>query len=117
MRSPRVDATIFGAAPLLALALGGVPTERITEGATTPITPDELPLLIGEWLNPDHTVRLRLSADWSFEGRVEGRDRGAKGTYRPDGAGLVLRDVSGLRTAVAVAEDVLEMAGHQLFRA
>jgi hypothetical protein len=54
----------------------------------------------------------------SYRGRVEGRRRTAKGTYHPSATGLVLRDESGLRTPVTVvAEDGLEMAGHQLFRA
>ena len=115
MRTPRVDATIFGAASLLTLALGGVAAERIA--APLPTGAEDAAVLAGVWLSADHTVRLRLGADWSYLGRVEGRHRVAKGTYRPEGAGLVLRDDTGLRTPVAVAEDVLEMAGHQLFRA
>lgn len=115
MRTHRVDATIFGATSLLALALGGVAPERVA--APTRPAPDDPDALVGIWLSADNTVRLHLAADWSYRGSVAGRQRAAKGTYRPEGAGLVLRDETGLRTPVAVAEDGLEMAGHQLFRA
>lgn len=114
MRTHRVDATIFGATSLLALALGGVAPERLT--VARPVAPGEPDPLVGLWLSADHTVRLQLAADWSYQGSVAGRQRAARGTYRPEGAGLVLRDETGLRTPVAVAEDGLEMAGHQLFR-
>jgi len=114
MRTHRVDATIFGATPLLALALGGVAPERIT--APGPAAPGEPDPLVGIWVSADHTVRLQLAADWSYRGSVAGRRRAARGTYRPEGAGLVLWDETGLPTPVAVAEDALEMAGHQLFR-
>ena len=77
---------------------------------------DDGPWLAGIWLSADSTVRLQLGADWSYLGSIEGRHRAAKGTYRPGGPGLVLRDDTGLRTPVTVAEDVLEMAGHQLFK-
>jgi hypothetical protein len=117
MRSNRVDTTIFGAAPLLALALGGVAPERLIAAVPAPASSGEAELLAGIWLNADKTVRLELGADWSYLGRVAGRDRAAKGNYRPAGAGLVLRDESGLRTPVTVAGHGLEMAGHQLFRA
>jgi hypothetical protein len=115
MRTPRVDATIFGATSLLTLALGGVAPERLA--APVPVAGEEARGLAGMWLSADNTVRLQLGADWSYLGRVEGRRRAAKGTYRSEGAGLVLRDETGLRTPVTVAEDVLEMAGHHLFRA
>jgi hypothetical protein len=115
MRTPRVDATIFGAASLLTRALGGVAPERIA--TPLPAGADDAALLAGVWLSADSTVRLQLGADWSYLGRIEGRRRVAKGTYRAEGAGLVLRDDTGLRTPVTVAEDVLEMAGHQLFKA
>ena len=112
--APRVDATIFGTASLLTLALGGVAPEQLA--APVPVAGAEETTLAGLWLSADHTVRLELGTDWSYESRVQGRRRAAKGTYRPAGTGLVLRDSSGLRTPVAVAGDGLEMAGHQLFR-
>ncbi|MFI7539786.1 Atu4866 domain-containing protein [Actinoplanes sp. NPDC049599] len=115
MRNHRVDATIFGAAPLLALALGGVAPERLA--APVPAGTGDAAPLVGVWRSADSTVKLRLDADWSYLGSVEGRHRAARGTYRPQGSGLVLRDETGLRTPVTVAEDVLEMAGHQLFKA
>lgn len=116
MRTQRVDTTIFGAASLLTLALGGVAPEQLT--APAPVAEsDDAAALVGVWLSADEMVRLQLAADWSFQGSVAGRHREARGTYRPEGGGLVLRDVSGLRTPVTVAEHALEMAGHQLFRA
>ena len=115
MRTHRVDMTIFGARSLLTLALGGVAPEQLAvpAGAGT----GETPALAGIWLSADSSVRLRLGADWSYLGSIEGRDRAAKGTYHPDGGGLMLRDETGLRTSVTVAGDALEMAGHQLFKA
>jgi hypothetical protein len=115
MRTPRVDATIFGTASLLALPLGGAAPERLT--ARVPVASVDAAALVGSWLSPDRTVRLQLGADGSYRGSVEGRHRPATGTYRPEGAGLVLRDDSGLRTPVTVAGHRLEMAGHQLFKA
>ena len=113
MRTNNVDATIFGTAPLLALALGG--SDDLRHAPERPAEPPEG--FTGLWRNADGTVRLCLAADWSYEGRVAGRRRSSRGTYRPDGAGLVLSDESGLRTPVVVAEYGLEMAGHQLFKA
>ncbi|MEU8232494.1 Atu4866 domain-containing protein [Actinoplanes sp. NPDC048967] len=115
MRTSRVDTTIFGATSLLTLALGGVAPEQITVPA--PVASEDAEAVAGLWLSADKTVRLRLDADWSYLGRVAGRHRAAKGTYRPEGTGLVLRDDTGLRTPVTIADDVLEMAGHHLFRA
>ena len=115
MRNPRVDTTIFGATSLLTLALGGVAPEQLA--VPVPAAAGDAEVLAGLWLSADKTVQLRLGADWSYLGQVAGRRQPAKGTYRPEGAGLVLRDDTGLRTPVTVAEDALEMAGHQLFRA
>ncbi len=115
MRTHRVDTTIFGATSLLALALGGVAPGRIAGPAAVAI--EEPDALVGIWLSADNTVRLQLAVDWSYRGSIAGRQRVARGTYRPEGAGLVLRDETGLRTPVVVAEEGLEMAGHQLFRA
>jgi hypothetical protein len=115
MRTNRVDATIFGTASLLALALGGADDE-VRSAPARPAGPPEG--FTGLWLNADGTVRLCLGADWSYEGHVAGRHRSARGTYRPEGAGLLLNDDSGLSTPVLVAgHGRLEMAGHQLFRA
>src|SRR5690349_11354135 len=114
MRTQRVDATIFSTASLLALAFGG--TETIKGGSLPrPAGPPEG--FAGLWRNADGTVRLCLGEDWSYEGSVAGRRRSARGTYRRDSAGLVLSDESGLRTRVVVADDGLEMAGHQLYKA
>jgi hypothetical protein len=117
MRTRRVDATIFGAASLLALAVGSGTIDPVPAAESAPITAEEMPGLIGTWLNADSTVRLHLAADLSYVGSVAGRHRDAKGTYLPDGPGLLLQDVSGLRTRVVVADRRLEMAGHRLFRA
>jgi hypothetical protein len=114
MRTQRVETTIFGATSLLTLALGGVAPGRL--GAPGPVVPGEEAALAGIWLSADRTVRLQLGADWSYRGSVEGRNRIAKGTYLPEGNGLVLCDDTGLRTPVTVAEDCLELAGHRLFR-
>ena len=114
MRPDRVDATIFGTASLLALALSGAGDE-VRMAPDRPAHPPEG--FTGLWRNADGTVRLCLASDWSYEGRVAGRHRGARGTYRLDGAGLLLIDESGLNTPVVVAEHGLEMAGHQLFKA
>lgn len=115
MRTTNVDTTIMGAPSLLTLALGGVAPERLAP--PRPAVTGGAEDLAGMWLSADKAVRLRLGADWSYLGRVQGRRRAAKGTYRPEGAGLLLRDETGLRTPVTVAEDMLEMAGHHLFRA
>jgi len=115
MRTHRVDATIFGATSLLALALGGVTPEQIDVPGR--VAADEPDTLVGIWLSADRTVRLHLAADGTYRGSVAGRQRAAKGTYRAEGAdGLVLRDETGLRTPVTIAEDGLKMAGHRLFR-
>ncbi|GAA2491613.1 hypothetical protein [Winogradskya humida] len=111
----RVDTTIFGTASLLTLAFGGSADIPVP---LNPPRPDGPPVgFVGFWQNADGSVRLCLAEDWSYEGRVEGRRRAAKGTYSPYDGGLVLRDESGLRTPVLVADDRLEMAGHQLHRA
>jgi hypothetical protein len=107
-----LSTTIFGTASLLALALSGTDTLEVT--LAHPATPPAG--FVGFWQNADGSVRLCLGEDGSYEGRVAGRRRSAKGTYHPSGAGVVLRDESGLRTPVTLATDGLEMAGHQLFK-
>lgn len=110
----RIDATIFGTASLLALALGGTRDDTLRHPGPQP---DEPPAdFAGVWRNADGSVRLCLGDDWSYEGRVEGRDRSARGTYVPAGRGLLLQDDSGLRTSVSVGDHGLEMAGHHLFK-
>jgi hypothetical protein len=114
MRPSRGETTIFGASSLLTLALGGVAPDDLA--VPVPAGSGDAAQLVGIWLSADSTVKLRLDPDWSYLGSVEGRRRAAKGTYRAEGSGLVLRDDTGLRTSVTVVEDVLEMAGHQLFK-
>lgn len=114
MRIDHVDATIFSTASLLSLAFGG--TDKI-DGSFLPRPAGPPEGFAGFWRNADGTVRLCLAEDWSYEGKVAGRRRSARGTYRRDDAGLVLSDETGLRTRIAVGEDGLEMAGHQLFKA
>ncbi|MEV4637796.1 hypothetical protein AB0J80_10620 [Actinoplanes sp. NPDC049548] len=114
MRTSHVDATIFPTAALLALAFGG--TEKI-HGGPLPLPAEPAEDFAGLWRTADGTVRLSLSEDWSYEGSIAGRRRSARGTYRRDSGGLVLNDESGLRTRVVLAEDALEMAGHQLYKA
>ena len=111
---PRVDTTIFGTSALLTLAFGGSATPVQITMPRPEGPPDGH---VGFWRNEDGSVRLCLAEDWSFEGHIEGRRRPAKGTYHPYGEGLVLRDESGLRTPITVADDALEMAGHRLVRA
>jgi hypothetical protein len=112
MRTPRFDATIFGPASLLALAMsGGVTFE------TAPPVPGEVAEdLVGLWLSADEMVRLAMAGDGTYERSIVGRDRVSHGTYRMDGPLMLLRDDSGLRTPVTVGPDRLEMAGHDLFR-
>lgn len=108
---PRVDTTILDAAVLLALAFGGATLDV----RPPPVATD--PAVAGLWRSPDGTIRLRLERDGTYEGAVAGRDRAARGTYRVNGAALLLLDDSGLRTPVTRLGDTLEMAGHDLRRA
>ena len=122
-RGPRVDATILGAASLLALAMGNgntfgdEPTQRfevVHPAAVQETTAD--PALTGLWLSADVEVRLQLNQDATYESSVVGRKRVARGTYTVSGATLVLRDATGLRTTVTTFDGNLEMAGHTLFK-
>jgi len=114
MRTPRVNATIFESSALLALVFSGIDDlapplpEQSTGGGPR--------LLAGVWANLANTVQLHLGDDGSYVSTVAGRSTISKGVYGPDGAGVLLRDESGLRIPVAVTEHGLEMAGHQLFR-
>ena len=118
-RGPRVDATILGAASLIALAMGpGVQGAAVVEpGTSSVIAGASATDLVGGWLSADRTVRLDLRADGGYVGSIAGRRREAHGTYRVDGSSLLLRDDSGLRTTVTIHEDALELAGHRLLRA
>lgn len=107
------SATIFGTSSLLTLALGGS-GDALAFTLPRPGTPPDG--FVGFWQNADGSVRLCLAGDGSYEGRVAGRRRSARGVYHLAGDDLVLRDESGLRTAVTVAADALEMAGHQLHK-
>jgi hypothetical protein len=118
-RGPRIDATILGAASLLALAMGpGMPDTGTSAPGTQSVvgTGTAAADLVGEWVSPDGTVRLNLGADGRYDRSLAGRARPAHGTYRLDGSGLLLRDDSGLRTDVTVQTDALELAGHRLLR-
>mgnify|MGYP004485470793 CR=1 FL=1 len=107
------SATIFGTSSLLTLALGGA-GDTLAFTLPAPGTPPEG--FVGFWQNADGSVRLCLGEDGSYEGRVAGRRRSARGTYHPEGGGVVLRDESGLRTPVTRGAEGLEMAGHQLHK-
>jgi hypothetical protein len=114
MRYEHVDTTVLDAGALLALALGGQ--------APTPL-PGEEPAVravqapVGAWSSADGAVRLEIKTDGTYAGKVLGRKRPARGTYRLDGGTLTLSDDSGLHTPVRVGRGVLEMAGHRLGRA
>jgi hypothetical protein len=117
-RGPRIDATILGAASLLALAMGSSSTASLQVGTNAPpaIVTEGVPAsdLVGVWTSADSTVRLTVASDGRFERSIEGRDRVSKGTYRIDGLNLRLRDDSGLLTTVTIYDGVLDMAGHRL---
>jgi hypothetical protein len=118
-RGPRIDATILGAASLLALAMGpGVSDVAAPPGGTQSVvgTGTVAADLVGAWVSSDRTVRLNLRADGRYDRGVAGRVRSAHGTYRMNGTGLLLRDDSGLRTFATIHEDAIEMAGHRLLR-
>jgi hypothetical protein len=119
-RGPRIDATILGAASLLALAMGpGVEDMDPPAPGTQSVVGSGVAAadLVGEWTSPDRTVRLNLRANGRYHRSVAGRARTAAGAYRVDGTRLLLRDDSGLRTAVTIHPDALDLAGHRLRRA
>jgi hypothetical protein len=118
-RGPRIDATILGAASLLALAMGSSTTQSLQVGTTSPpaIVTEGVAAsdLVGGWANTDGTVTLTIGTDGRYERRVAGRDRVSTGTYKIDGARMALRDDSGLLTNVTIYDnDTLDMAGHRL---
>ncbi|MBO3743714.1 Atu4866 domain-containing protein [Actinoplanes flavus] len=109
----RVDLTVLDATSLLAIALGGTPSPSFGSGGPRPpqVTSEAV---VGSWHSPDGAVRLSLRTDGTYAGEVAGRRRPARGTYRIEGGSVLLRDDSGLQTAVAVQDGELEMAGHRL---
>jgi len=120
-RGHGVDATILGAATLFALALGngnnilGSPARYDFVAPRAVVTEDvSTTALVGSWRSTDAAVRLNLYADGNYERGIVGRSRASHGSYLPDGPNRLLRDDSGLRTTVIVADGTLEMAGHRL---
>lgn len=120
-RGPRLDITVLGATSLLAIALGGgggvqalavAPPPAVVTGTIEP------PAVAGSWRSADGTVKLVLRGDLTYELSVQGRERTAHGSYAVDGADLRLLDDDGLRTPARVTEDdLIELAGHELFPA
>jgi hypothetical protein len=119
-RRPRIDATILGAASLLALAMGSAsagnsdpsiaaPPAVVSEGV---VAAD----LVGTWISGDGAT-LKLAPDGRYERSVKGRDKSAHGRYRIHDMSLQLRDDSGLSTTVTIYDGALDMAGHRLHRA
>jgi|tagenome__1003787_1003787.scaffolds.fasta_scaffold20023312_2 hypothetical protein len=119
---PRVDATVLGAATLLALAFGGTggaaeATDRFrTVPAPAVAAANDAKAYTGVWLSSGDTVRLDISADGTYERSVAGRKKAARGRYRVAGTSLLLVDESGVRTTVTGADGLLEMAGYRLRR-
>lgn len=106
---PRADATVLGAASLLALAMG--------EAAHAVAPADRPPTeVVGTWRSADGAVRLAMADDGTYQRSVAGRHRAESGTYRTDGTAVQLRAECGLPTTVTPTGDALEMAGHRLFR-
>ena len=111
MSTPRFDTTVLDATALLTLALAG--REMVVSPAvTSPGRKD----LVGVWLSADGAVRLDLRSEGTYEGSVAGRRRRSRGHYVIDGPCVLLQDDNGLRTVVAITDDVLEMAGHPLWK-
>jgi Agrobacterium tumefaciens protein Atu4866 len=120
-RGLRLDVIILGAASVLALALasGGGEAEVTQRFETVPapavaVAEQGAEAYVGVWMSADDTVRLDISADGTYARTVIGRTTAARGLYHVDGAGLQLRDESGLRTTVTSVPGGLEMAGHVL---
>jgi hypothetical protein len=109
----RVDFTVLDAASILAIAMGGTTSSYAGPEALHPPAASGA-AVIGAWRSQDGAVKLQLRRDGTYAGEVAGRRRAARGTYLIEGASVVLRDDSGLQTAVRVHEGELEMAGHRL---
>jgi hypothetical protein len=111
-----VDTAVLDAAALFAIAMGGQAAEQPGTSGRMP-TRVAVSAPVGIWLSADGTVRLDIRTDGTYAGKVAGRKRRPQGTYDLAGRTLTLSDDSGLRTPVAVGDEVLEMAGHRLGRA
>jgi hypothetical protein len=109
----RVDFTVLDAASVLAIAMGGATGSHPGSGGLRPGTVTDA-AVIGAWRSTDGMVKLQLRRDGTYAGEVAGRRRAARGTYLIEGESVVLRDDSGLQTAVQVHDGELEMAGHRL---
>ncbi|GAA4596524.1 hypothetical protein BJY16_002041 [Actinoplanes octamycinicus] len=117
--SPRVDTTVLDAAAMLAIAMGRTSDAGLGLAPAPPAVVSGS-AVVGAWRSPDGTVKLQLRTDGTYAGEVAGRRKRPSGTYRVDGASVVLHDpASGLNTPVAVRHDgeELEMAGHRLLPA
>ncbi|WP_436524456.1 Atu4866 domain-containing protein [Actinoplanes sp. HUAS TT8] len=112
---PHVDTTILDAAAMLAIAMGR--TSDMSLGMA-PKRPEVITgaAVVGAWRSPDGAIKLQIKTDGTYDGEVAGRRKRPHGTYRIDGASVVLHDdTSGLKTPVTlVHEGELEMAGHRL---
>lgn len=120
-RGPRIDATVLGAASLLALAMGGGAAQTSDPvGSTTPPAAVSEGMsaadLAGTWTSTNRAVRLEVKPDGRYRRSIVGRDKPASGAYHIDGLSLSLRDDSGLCTTVWIYDDALEMAGYRLHR-
>jgi putative ligand-binding protein with streptavidin-like fold len=115
-RDISVDTTVLGTSSLLALAMGTDPSGATAPAGHQPATVANR-ALVGRWRSPDGAVRLEIKTDGTYAGAVAGRKRAAHGTYRVHGTTMTLRDDTGLRTAVTLYADELDMAGHRLARA
>jgi hypothetical protein len=118
---PRIDATILGAASLLALAMGGAAaqtSDQVKSTAPPAVVSEGMSVsdIAGVWTSTNRAIRLEVKPDGRYQRSVVGRDKPASGAYRIDGLSLLLRDDSGLRTNVTIYDDALEMAGHRLHR-
>lgn len=115
--SPAIDTTIFGAASLLALAMGTDDTPRARPAGRTGhrAGPGEA-AAIGVWTARDGGVRLELCANGRYGLDIAGRHRRTAGTYRADRLCVLLEADGGLRTVAQLDGEVLELAGHRLRR-
>jgi hypothetical protein len=111
---PTIDTKIFGAAELLALAMGRGDTP--TRGRAARCDADR-PALVGVWVSADGGVRLDVRADGRYDLDIAGRHRRTGGTYRADRWTVLLEADGGLRTTAQFDEATLELAGHRLHRA
>lgn len=108
-----VDFTVLDASSVLAIALGGAASSYARPGPGGPRVMTSA-AVVGAWRSPDGVVKLQLRQDGTYAGEVAGRRKPARGTYLVEGASVLLRDDSGLRTDVQVRDGELEMAGHRL---